>query len=82
MEIFATLIATAANVKACRSAQTGAGFYGRYSTTGAAPATHYVSSGRLSQADIDALAGLCVITTGDHDPHAVIAAAGLQIVSE
>lgn len=83
MDVRVTLIATAANVAAARLAAEGtATFLCRLSPTGSLPATHYVSSGFISEAAIAALAGLCAITTGPHDPHAVIAAAGLQIANE
>lgn len=79
MEIKATLIATAANVAACRAVQSAADFSCPLSANGAPPATHYASSGFISEAAVAVLDGLCAITTGEHDPHGVIAAAGLVI---
>jgi hypothetical protein len=80
MDVFATVIATAATVEACRAAQSGTGFICLLSATGAEPPTHYAGSGFMPQSDVDALSGLCSVTQGQHDPHAVIAAAGLSIV--
>lgn len=79
MDIKATFIATAANVAACRAAQSDAAFRCPLSANGTPPATHYASSGFVPESAIAALDGLCAITTGDHDPHQVFAAAGLSI---
>lgn len=82
MDIFATMVATSGNVAACRAAQTAAGFVCPLSSSGTAPATHYAASGFVPQAAVDALAGLCDVTAtpAPHDPIAVFAAAGLQII--
>lgn len=82
MDIRATLIATAAQVAAARAAQSEAPFTCKLSASGSLPATHYVSAGALSEAALASLSGLCAITTGEQSPHAVIAAAGLVIVTE
>lgn len=82
MDIRATLIATAAQVAAARAAQSEAAFACKLSASGSLPATHYASAGAVSEAALASLDGLCAITTGAHDPHAVIAAAGLIIVTE
>lgn len=75
-----TVIVTSANVDTARAAQSGATFPCKLSATGLLPATHYASSGFISEAAVAALDGLCAITTGDHDPHGVIAAAGLILI--
>lgn len=82
MSHITTLIATAEQVEAARAAQSDATFPCKLSASGEMPATHYAASGFISESAVAALEGLCAITTGEHDPHVVIAAAGLQIVTE
>lgn len=83
MDVRVMLIATAAQVEDARAAAVGAAaFLCKLSPTGNLPATHYASSGYIPEEAVAALAGKCTITTGPHDPHAVIAAAGLQIANE
>lgn len=78
-EVFATLIVSASKVnEAC--AEGSCGFARGLSVTGQAPATHYVSSGKIPEESVAALSLICVITTGDHDPYQAIANAGLQLV--
>lgn len=80
MDIKATLITSSANVEAARATTEHAAFSCALSASGEAPATHYVASGIVPAEAMTALAELCAVTTGEHDPHAVIAAAGLQLI--
>lgn len=82
MDVFATLIVTAANVNAARAAQSSASFRCPLSATGEEPATHYASSGCLPTSDLSAVEGLCAVTTGPHLPREAIAAAGLATINQ
>lgn len=81
MEIV-TLIASANTVEAARSAAIGDDdFVCQLSATGNAPATHYMSSGVLSNASvIDALDGIADIYWLDADD--ALIEAGLQMVRD
>jgi len=85
-DIYATFICPAASVEAARAAaaaiEGGAGMLEcELFTTGEATATHYVSSGWVRPAIHDALVPFCTITTGYHDVHDAIAAAGLSLIA-
>ena len=81
MEIV-TLIASANTVEAARTAASGeADFVCALSESGKPPATHYMSSGVLSNADtIDALDGIADIYWLDSDD--ALIEAGLRVVRD
>lgn len=79
MDIFATLIVPASKVQEAR-ADGSCSFSRALSVNGQTPATHYVSSGKIPEESVAALASICAITTGAHDPYQVISDAGLQFV--
>jgi len=81
MEIV-TLIASANNVEAARAAAIGEADFGcQLSASGKPPATHYMSSGVLSNASvIDALDGIADIYWLDADD--ALIEAGLQVVRD
>jgi hypothetical protein len=81
MEIV-TLITAAADVEAARAAAIGEADFGcQLSASGKPPATHYMSSGILSNADtIDALDGLADIYWLDADD--ALIEAGLKVVRD
>lgn len=87
IDVYCIFICPAASVGAARTAaaaiEGGAGMLEiGVSATGMAPASHYVSAGFVRPAIRDALIPFCTITEGDQDPRVVIAAAGLQTITE
>lgn len=87
MDINCTFLCQAADVVAARAAAAAIpGGDGMLvigaSANASVPATHYVSAGQVRPAIRDALAPFCVITEGDHDPHAVLAADGLFVITD
>ena len=87
MDVFATIIATNAQVAAARTTAANfpdcAGMFTRpISAIGTtAPTVGYVSSGYVPQALLTALSGTCAITSGPHDPMTAIANAGCQLTT-
>lgn len=81
MDIFATLIVTAANVAQARTiAATFTGGEGMFtselSATGNAPATHFISSGWMPEEIVQAVAD--VVAVSDLEPVDALIAAGLK----
>lgn len=83
-DTFATLIVTAENVERARTTAAqftgGAGmFTTALSATGAEPATHYISTGYMPEGIVQALSGMCSISskTGEE----AMADAGLIMVA-
>lgn len=81
MDIFATLIVTAANVAQSRTiAATFPGgdgmFTSELSATGNAPATHYISSGYMPEEIVQAVNA--VVAVSDLEPADALIAAGLM----
>ena len=81
MDIFATLIVTAANVEQARTiAATFTGGEGMFtselSATGNAPATHYISSGYMPEEIVQAIAPVSAVS--DLAPVDALIAAGLK----
>ena len=81
---FATLIVTAENVERARATAAqftgGAGmFTTALSANGAEPATHYISSGYMPEEIVQALSGMCSISTKPGEE--AMADAGLMMVA-
>jgi len=82
MDIFATIIVTAAKAQAARDAAAtingGDGmFTAGLSATGSTPATHYISSGSLPQEIVDAVASIADVS--ELPPAEAMQAAGLTM---
>ena len=82
MDIFATIIVTAANVAQARTIAaeipSGEGmFTAGLSATGAEPATHYISSGSVPQEIVDAVASIADVY--ELQPSEAMQAAGLTM---
>lgn len=78
MEIHATMIVPASKVEEARAI--AGGFTTGLSASG--PATHYVSSGRVSAGIAEAVKPLCSVYAEDADGLQVIADAGLSLCGE
>ena len=82
MDIFATIIVTAANVAQARTLAAeipgGEGmFTAGLSPTGAEPATHFISSGTMPQEIVEAVAGLAEVS--ELQPSEAMASAGFVL---
>ncbi len=82
MDIFATIIVTAAQAQAARDAAAqipgGEGmFTAGLSATGAEPATHYISSGTMPQEIVEAVADLAEVS--ELQPSEAMASAGFVL---
>ena len=82
MDIFATIIVTAAEVQVARDA--AAQFHGGdgmlttgLSATGAEPATHYISSGMVPEEVVQAMLGMSSVS--DRPPKDVMQEEGLKL---
>ena len=83
-DTFATLIVTAENVERARTTAAqftgGAGmFTTALSANGAGPATHYISSGYMPEEIVQALSGMCSISSKTSEE--AMADAGLVVVA-